>query len=130
MHWITANPLTPSFLPPSSQAFYCSPWASVLGIQVGAQALSVVAIVVVNLILPYTIQFLSSIEWHTTNSSQSRSVARALIIMFFLNTAISIMVANAYLPGELHITLISSGAPLFAFPYPSEACMHESDDLS
>lgn len=81
----------------------------------GAEALSVVAIVVVNLVLPYIMEFLSSIEWHDTNSSQSRSVARALIIMFFLNTAVSIMVANAYLPGELLVVVAVLWLPIASY---------------
>lgn len=81
-----------------SQAFYCSPWASILGIFAGSTALSVIAIVAVNYCLPYAIEWFSTLERHHTITATHRSSARALVFMFFLNTAVSIMVANAYLP--------------------------------
>ncbi|GAX74805.1 hypothetical protein CEUSTIGMA_g2252.t1 [Chlamydomonas eustigma] len=77
---------------------YCLPFKNVALFQIGAQALSVVAIVLVNLALPYLISALSAFERHHTRSSEARSSTQALLIMYFLNTAISILVANMYLP--------------------------------
>ena len=81
-----------------SQAFYCRPWASILAVFAGASALSVVAIVAVNYCLPYAMMYFSTLERHHTISATHKSTALALVVMFFLNTAVSIMVANAYLP--------------------------------
>ena len=62
------------------------------------QALAVVAIVTVNLVVKLLIQVLSTLERHHTRSSETRSVTGALFTTQVLNFAVSIVVANAYLP--------------------------------
>lgn len=91
-----------------AQADYCSPFLSILAVYTAATALSVLAIVVVNYVLPYAMIFLSTLEKHHTLSAMHKSTAQALIFMFFLNTAVSIMVANAYLP---NIRRVLKGTP-------------------
>ena len=67
-----------------------SPLRSVLLLQVGSSALSVVTINIVNLVMPYVLNKLSEIERHQTRSYEAISTTRALLIMYFLNTAITV----------------------------------------
>lgn len=57
-----------------------------------------VAIVIVNLTVKLLIKWLSTIEKHHTRSIETRSVTSALTTTQVLNFAVSIVVANAYLP--------------------------------
>ena len=66
------------------------PLRSVLLLQVGSSALSVVTINIVNLVMPYVLNKLSEIERHQTRSYEAISTTRALLIMYFLNTAITV----------------------------------------
>jgi len=62
------------------------------------QALAVVAITTVNLTVKLLIQWLSRLERHHTRSKETRSITSALFMTQVLNFAVSIVVANAYLP--------------------------------
>jgi hypothetical protein len=78
---------------------YCGAYKNIVLLQYAATILSVLAIVAVNHALPELIIGLSEFERHQTRSSEARSSVRAMTLMFFLNSAISIVVANMYLPG-------------------------------
>ena len=45
---------------------------------------------IVNLVMPYVLNKLSEIERHQTRSYEAISTTRALLIMYFLNTAITV----------------------------------------
>uniref|UniRef100_A0A7S3VNC6 Uncharacterized protein n=2 Tax=Dunaliella tertiolecta TaxID=3047 RepID=A0A7S3VNC6_DUNTE len=77
---------------------YCNRFQNVLLVATAAQALSVVVIVTVNLTVKLLIQWLSRLEKHHTRSKETRSITWALFTTQVLNFAVSIVVANAYLP--------------------------------
>lgn len=62
------------------------------------QALAVVVIVGVNLTVKLLVQRISLREKHHTRSKETRSITGALATTQVLNFAVSVVVANAYLP--------------------------------
>ncbi|KAG1659264.1 hypothetical protein FOA52_008193 [Chlamydomonas sp. UWO 241] len=81
-----------------SESFFCKEYSTTIVLGYVFQALAVMSIVAVNLALPFVLRFLTELERHQTRSSEATSEARALLFMYFLNSAGGVVLAHAYLP--------------------------------
>ncbi len=55
-----------------------------------SSALSVITINLVNILLPVVLRKLGVFERHLTRTTEQRSTTQALLIMYFMNTAITV----------------------------------------
>jgi hypothetical protein len=89
-----------------------------------AQALTVLSIVLVNVATERLIQYVTSFELHRTRTREGASMLSALFITQYINTGLSILIANAYMPRlqaraalhtcRLHVCMCANGYMLQA----------------
>ena len=67
-------------------------------ISYGSEALSIIILTGVNLMLPWLLTILTKIERNPTESKAAQSLTFSLFLTYFLNSAFSYILANAYIP--------------------------------
>jgi hypothetical protein len=78
---------------------YCSLFKGMVAADIGSRALPIVAIVLVNLFLTPLVRWLTHFERHRSRSRAACVEAWALFVAGFLNSAISVLVANTFVLG-------------------------------
>ena len=83
----------------SCTAVLCSS-VTLKAVEYSCEAIAVIAITAVNLALPWVLRKMGPLERHRTQSSEARSTMQALFTMYFLNSAISYVLANCFIPSS------------------------------